>query len=64
MVHCIVFSCGSRNDRDKGIRFYRIPSVIKSKSVFKEELMTKRREKWIQAISQGDKKAKDTLKSK
>ena len=64
MVHCIVFSCGSRNDRDKGIRFYRIPSVIKSKSAFKEELMTKRREKWIQAISQGDKKAKDTLKSK
>ena len=64
MVLCVVFGCGSRSDREKGIGFYRIPSVINNKSTFGEELTTERREKWIQAISRGDTKAKDVLKSK
>ena len=62
MVLCVVFGCGSRSDREKGIGFYRIPSVINNKSTFEEELTTERREKWIQAISRGDTKAKDVLK--
>ena len=45
MVLCVVFGCGSRSDRDKGIGFYRIPSVIKNKSSFEEELTTRRRRK-------------------
>ena len=63
MVLCVVFGCGSRSDREKGIGFNRIPSVINNKSTFEEELTTERREKWIQAISRGDTKAKDVLKS-
>ena len=38
MVLFVVFGCGSRSDRDKGIGFYRIPSVIKNKSSIEEEL--------------------------
>ena len=63
MVHCVVFSSGCRRDWDKGIGFYQIPSVIKNKSAFEEELTIKRKGKWIQAISQGDIKAKDVLKN-
>ena len=47
MVLCVVFGCGSRSDREKGIGFYRIPSVINNKSAFEEELTTERREKWL-----------------
>lgn len=63
MVHCVVFGCVSRSDREKGIGFYRILSVINNKSAFEEELTTERREKLIQAISRGDTKAEDVLKS-
>ena len=63
MVHCVVFSCGSRSDWDKGIGFYQIPSVIKNKSAFEEELTIERKGKWTQAISRGDIKAKDVLKN-
>ena len=41
MVHCVVFGCGSRSDRDNRIGFYRKPPVIKNKSVFEEELIRK-----------------------
>ncbi|XP_078382580.1 uncharacterized protein LOC144665247 [Oculina patagonica] len=63
MVLCVVFGCGSRSDRDKGIGFYRIPSVVTNKGEFEEELTTERRENWIKAISRGDTKSKDVLKS-
>ena len=63
MVLCVVFGCGSRSDRDKGIGFYRIPSVVTNKGEFEEELTTERREKWIKAISRGDTESKDVLKS-
>ena len=63
MVLCVVFGCGSRSDRDKGIRFYRIPSVATNKGEFEEELTTERREKWIKAISRGDTESKDVLNS-
>ena len=63
MVRCVVFSSGCRRDWDKGIGFYQIPSVIKNKSAFKEELTIERKGKWIQAISRGDIKAKDILKN-
>ena len=42
MVLCVVFGCGSRSDRDKGIGFYRIPSVATNKGEFEEELTTER----------------------
>ena len=54
MILCVVFGCGTRTDQDKGIGFYRIPSVVKSQSSFEEELKTERRENWIQSISRGD----------
>ena len=54
MVLCVVFGCASRSDRDKGIGFYRIPSVATNKGEFEEELTTERIEKWINAISRGD----------
>ena len=63
MVLCAVFECGSRSDREKGHGFFRIPSVITNKGSFEEELTTERREKWINAISRGDTKAKDILNS-
>ena len=47
MILCVVFGCGTRTDQDKGIGFYRIPSVVKSQSSFEEELKTERRENWI-----------------
>ena len=50
MVPYEVFGCGSWSDRDKGVGFHRIPSVIENKSAFEEELTTERGEKWIQAI--------------
>ena len=63
MVLCVVFGCGSRGDRDEGIGFDQIPSVIQNKSTFEEELTRERREKWIKAISRGDTMAKYVLKS-
>ena len=63
MVLCIVFGCGSRSDRDKGIGYYRIPSVATNKGEFEEELTTERREKWIKAISRGDTASKNVLTS-
>ena len=45
----LVFGCGSRSDRDKGIVFHRIPSFIKNKSSYEEELTAERREKEISA---------------
>ena len=46
MVLCVVFSCGSRSDRDKGIVFYRIPSVIKNE-VFLRRIIDFREERKI-----------------
>lgn len=63
MVLCVVFRCGSRSDRDKGIGFYRIPSVVTNKGEFEEELTTERREKWIKAISRDDTESKGVLNS-
>ena len=60
---CVVFGCGSRSGRDKGIGFYRIPSVATNKGEFEEELTTERMEKWINAISRGDTEWKGVLKS-
>ena len=59
MVLYVVFGCGSRSDRDKGIGFYRIPSVETNKGEFEEELTTERREKWIKAITE----SKDVINS-
>ena len=63
MVLCVVFGCGSRSDRDKGIGFYRILPVATNKGKFEEELTSERREKWIKAISRGDTQSKDVLYS-
>ncbi|PFX12743.1 hypothetical protein AWC38_SpisGene23248 [Stylophora pistillata] len=57
------FGCGSRSDRDKGIGFYRIPSVVTNKGESEEKLTTERREKWIKPISSGETESKDVLNS-
>ena len=61
MVLCVVFGCGSRSDRDQGIGFYRVPSVVTNKGEFEEELTTEQREKWIKGISRADAESKDVL---
>ena len=38
MFLCVIFGYGSRSDRDKGIGFYRVPSVATNKGEFEEEL--------------------------
>ncbi|XP_031551929.1 uncharacterized protein LOC116289191 [Actinia tenebrosa] len=63
MVLCVVPGCGSRSERDKGIGYYRIPSVITNKGEFEEELTTERRNEWIKAIDRSDTDTKQVLAS-
>uniref|UniRef100_A0A6P8HFF1 Uncharacterized protein LOC116292043 n=1 Tax=Actinia tenebrosa TaxID=6105 RepID=A0A6P8HFF1_ACTTE len=63
MVLCVVPGCGSRSERDKGIGYYRIPSVITNKGEFEEELTTEHRNEWIKAIGRGDTDTKQVLAS-
>lgn len=63
MVLCVVPGCGSRSERDKGVGFYRIPTVITNKGEFEEELTAERRKEWIKAISRGDTEQKNVLAS-
>ena len=55
MVLCIVVGCGTKTGNKDGIGMFRIPSVVKNQGEQIEELTTTRREKWISAISRGDK---------
>ena len=34
MVLCVIPGCGSRTGRDKGVGFYRIPTVVTNKGEF------------------------------
>ena len=50
-VSCMVINCSKRAKRDKGIKFFRIPAVIKHQGPQMEELSDERRRLWKKAIS-------------
>ena len=47
MVLCIVWGCGSKSGKHKGLGFFRIPKIITDQGEEYEELTRKRRERWI-----------------
>ena len=51
MVLCIVWGCGSKSGKHKGLGFFRIPKIITDQGEEYEELTRKRRERWISAVS-------------
>lgn len=63
MVLCIVWGCGSKSSKHKGLGFFRIPKIIANQGEEYEELTRKRREKWISAVSRGDTAEKNILKT-
>ena len=54
MVLCIVWGCGSKSGKHKGLGFFRISKIITDHGDEYEELTRKRREGWISAVSRGD----------
>ena len=54
MVFCMIVDCGSKSNRDKGINFARVPSIITNQGEQAEELSRERRSRWISAISRAD----------
>ena len=52
MVLCLFVDCHSRSGRDRDISFFRVPVIDHGAEA--EELSTKRRTKWIAAISRDD----------
>ena len=53
----------AKNEKHKGIGFFRIPSVITTHGREFEDITTERRERWISAISRDDTRTKDVLES-
>ena len=51
MVICVVVGCSSRSGRDKGISFFRIPTIITNRGAAERELTQKRRDGYLPAIS-------------
>ena len=64
MVLCVNPGCRSKGVQDKGIGYYRIPTVITSKGEFEEELTAERRKEWIKVISHSNMEENQVLKSK
>ena len=58
MVLCVVVGCSSRSGRDKGVSFYRIPTVVTTRGSAERELTQKRRDGYLAAISRDDLKEK------
>ena len=56
MVLCLMVCCGNKTGKSKckGVKFSRVPSVVKNQGEFWEELTEDRRRKWISAISRDD----------
>ena len=54
MVLCLFVDCHSRSGRDRDVSFFRVPVIDKNHGEEAEELSTKRRMKWIAAISRDD----------
>ena len=54
MVLCVVVGCSSKNGKDKGLGFFRIPKIITNQGEEQEELTTRRRKEWISAVSRDD----------
>ena len=54
MVFCMIVDCGSKSNRDKGINFARVPSIITNQGEEAEEPSRERRSRWISAISRAD----------
>ena len=63
MVLCIVWGCGSKSGKHKGLGFFRITKIITDQGEEYEELTRKRRERWISAGSRGDTTEKNILKT-
>ena len=51
MVICVVIGCSKRSDRDKDVSFYRIPTVRRHKGKRELELLIRRRDRYLAAIS-------------
>ena len=51
---CAVVGCGNRSDRDKGIKFFRLPFVITHQGKQTHDLSKKRRELWLAWIHRED----------
>ena len=64
MVICVVIGCSKRSDRDKGISFYRIPTVVTSRSTKELELSQRRRRGFLSAISRADLSDKQACSSR
>ena len=54
MVLCVVVGCSSRSGREKGVSFYRIPTVVTTRGSAERELTQKRRDGYLAAISRDD----------
>ena len=61
MVLCVISGCRNRSDRNKGIGYYRVLSVIENKGEIELKLSSERRQACINAISRGDTKEKNVL---
>ena len=59
MVLCIIVGCGNKSGKkftkkDSVVKFSRVPKIVKNEGEMIEELMTRRRQAWISAISRDD----------
>ena len=63
MVLCVVVGCSSKSGKHKGLGFFRIPKIITNQGEEQEELTTRRRNKWISAVSHEDATNKRVLES-
>lgn len=63
MVLSIVWGCGSKSDKHKGLGFFRIPKIITDQGEVYEELTREHRERSISALSRGDSTEKNILET-
>ena len=54
MVLCVIVGCSNRSGREKGVSFFRIPSIITHRTAKDKELSTERRAGFLAAISRAD----------
>ena len=54
VITCSVTGCTKRGGRDKGIRFYSIPTVVEHLGEQAKELTKRQREAWIAKINRKD----------